>query len=327
MSPSTTKIINENTNHTIIPSPTDTGALANRINFNTREQHNKIDKTMSLKFAMAMKHGFIYRQGLLAFYFVFKAIEEEIQRLMSDNSSNNLTGEILRGFWMDEFYRTGNLYNDLCFFYSKEFPTKQTFDKFLKEQSSQLPSKQQDFIDYIHEMTLLKPWVILAYCHVEYLALFAGGRVMRSTLYKNSGLFPSIGHLSKEEISKKGTKFFTFSEDGVVAENKLRMEYRKNFEIQTRNKLSEQQKLDIIEVAGKIFDWNASIVNELGQINRDELMNKFSFRLITFIFEELKASKFFTIKTKNVSQKKLFLVFILALLQILITIGFFKMYF
>ena len=70
-----------------VPSPTDVGALANRINFHTRDKHNKINAYMSVKLAFAMRHGSIYRQGILAYYYVFHAIEQEIDRLLDEASS------------------------------------------------------------------------------------------------------------------------------------------------------------------------------------------------------------------------------------------------
>ena len=61
--------------HEVVPAPTDMGALANRINKETRTLHNKIDKMMTLKLALALRDPKIYRQGLQSFYHVFATIE------------------------------------------------------------------------------------------------------------------------------------------------------------------------------------------------------------------------------------------------------------
>ena len=86
---------------TTIPSPTDVGALANRINFQTRDMHNKINAYMSMKMAFAMRHGFIYRQGIVAYYYVFHAIEQEIDRLLEHpvTVQDEKVKGILQQFW------------------------------------------------------------------------------------------------------------------------------------------------------------------------------------------------------------------------------------
>ena len=64
----------------IIPAKTDVGALANRINLETRSLHDRADKTVTLKFALALRNYKVYRQGLQAFYHVFASIEKALYR-------------------------------------------------------------------------------------------------------------------------------------------------------------------------------------------------------------------------------------------------------
>ena len=66
----------------------------------------------------------------------------------------------------------------------------------------------------------------------------------------------------------------------------MKWEYKKNYELATRTELTEAQKLQIISVAEGIFDWNFNIVAEIGELNRRELMGKFSFKCITYLYEE-----------------------------------------
>ncbi|SCV99792.1 LAFE_0B02608g1_1 [Lachancea fermentati] len=295
-----------------IPSPTDVGALANRINFHTRDQHNKIDKQMSMKFAFAMKHGFIYRQGVLAFYYVFDAIEQEIDRLLQDavTTEELQTRDILRQFWCDEFRRSARIFKDLELLYAREYPTSESLNEFLNEHK--LPAEQQAFVDYVHNGIREQPTSVLAYCHVLYLALFAGGRVMRSTIYRHTGLFPKFPDLTPQEVVHRGTNFFTFSDEGVEAENKLRWEYKRGYELATRTGLSEEQKLHILDVANDIFDWNMRVIQEIGEINRQELMGKMSFRLLSFALEEWKYTN------KLSKQQKTLVLAVGAALQFLI---------
>lgn len=283
-----------------IPSPTDVGALANRINFYTRDEHNKIDKQMSVKFAFAMKHGFIYRQGLLAFFYVFQAIEQEIDRLLQNaqTAEEVQTRDILLQFWVSSFSRTPRIYQDLKLLYAKEFPSDEQLSLFLQQNT--LPPEQQGFVDFVHESVRARPTSILAFCHVLYLALFAGGRVMRSTIYRSTGLFPKFPDLTPEEVVRKGTNFFTFSDDGVQAENQLRKEYKRGYELATREGLTEDQKLNILEVAAATFEWNTRVISEIGEINRQELMGKLSFKLVSFAIDEWKHTEKLTRRQKSI---------------------------
>lgn len=295
-----------------IPSPTDVGALANRINFHTRDAHNKINAYMSVRIAFAMRHGFIYRQGILTFYHIFDAIEQELDRLLQDPQTPEelQMQSVLRQFWVEEFRRSNRIFSDLEVLYSPEYATKDELRDFVSHHA--LPQKLQEFVDFIHETVQRDPCTILAYCHVMYLALFAGGKVMRSSIYRHTGLFPKFEFLSPKELVLRGTNFFTFSEDGTDAENKLRWKYKEGYELATRQELSETQKARIIEVSGQIFEWNMEVIGEIGELNRKELMGKFSFKLLTYVAEEWKYSKVLSKRSKD------FIIIAAILLQFLV---------
>lgn len=288
-----------NTATKTIPSPTDVGALANRINFHTRDAHNKINAYMSVRIAFALRHGFIYRQGILTFYHIFDAIEQELDRLLQDpqTEEESQMQNVVRQFWVEEFRRSHRIFRDLEVLYSPEYGSKDELKEFVSHQA--LPPKLQEFVDFIHESVQRDPCTILAYCHVMYLALFAGGKVMRSNIYRHTGLFPKFEFLSPKELVLRGTNFFTFSEDGTDAENILRWKYKEGYELATRQELSESQKLKIIEVSSQIFEWNMEVIGEIGELNRKELMGKFSFKLLTYLAEEWKYSKVLSRRSKD----------------------------
>lgn len=73
-----------------------------------------------------------------------------------------------------------------------------------------------------------------------YLALFAGGKVLRSSLAKATGLFPQVDGQTTEQVSLYGTNLFQFDvEDDQV----LRQSYKREYELATRNALTEQEKI------------------------------------------------------------------------------------
>lgn len=250
----------------IIPRPTDVGALANRINLETRSLHNKIDKLVTLKFAIAMRDYKIFRQGLQSFYHVFATVEECLYKQLEDELSE--WTPILKNVWKPEMARRERGQQDLMFFYDNHK------EKFM----TPIMPEQIAFANHIREVTAEKPYLLLAYLHVMYLALFAGGRVMRSSLMRAVGMFPRKDGLSHSEIQAAGTNFFQFD---VEDESTFRLLYKRDYELQTRNNLTEEQKVEIIKEAHYIFEQNAKCIIELEHHNLARIKTKWSYVLVT----------------------------------------------
>ncbi|EEQ40010.1 hypothetical protein CLUG_04138 [Clavispora lusitaniae ATCC 42720] len=262
MSTTTTKLNQQE----IIPSRTDVGALANRINMETRSLHNKIDKLVTLKFALALRDYKIFRQGLQSFYHVFATIEECLYKQL-ENEDSEWT-PLLRNVWKPEMARREKGQQDLLFYYDGRK------EKFM----TPIMPAQIEFVNHIRQVTSEKPYLLLAYLHVMYLALFAGGRVMRSSISRATGLFPRKDGLSHGEIVKEGSNFFSFD---VEDENTFRLLYKRDYELQTRNNLTEEQKLEIIEESKYIFQQNAKCVIELEHHNLSRIKSKWSYFFVT----------------------------------------------
>lgn len=250
----------------IIPHKTDVGALANRINSETRALHNKIDKLVTLKFALALRDYKIYRQGLQSFYHVFATVEELLYRELEDETRP--WHEILLKIWKPEMARTSRAQQDLLFYYDDDK------NKFM---SPMMPA-QIEFVKHIREQVEAKPYILIAYLHVMYLALFAGGRVMRSSVSRAAGLFPQKDNLKHDAIVNLGTNFFRFD---VADEDTFRLLYKRDYELMTRNNLTEEQKLEIIQESKYIFQQNAECVMELEAHNMQRIKKKWLYFMIT----------------------------------------------
>lgn len=250
--------------HEIIPHKTDVGALANRINLDTRALHNKIDKWVTLRFALALRDYRIYRQGLQSFYHVFATVERNLyEQLDSDGEWKDLLAKV----WKPEMARRERAEQDLLFYYDDDKK------KFL---TPMMPA-QIDFVNHINEAIKEKPYILFAYLHVMYLALFAGGRVMRSSLGRATGLFPQKDGLKHEEVIKMGTNFFHFE---VPDEETFRLLYKRDYELMTRNNLTETQKQEIIEESKYIFEQNARCMTELETHNMARIKSKWAYILV-----------------------------------------------
>lgn len=253
----------------IIPHPTDVGALANRINSETRSLHNKIDKLVTLKFAIALRDYKIYRQGLQSFYHVFATTEKCLARQLEDKDDE--WSQLLLKVWKPEMARTAPGQRDLLFYYDDDK------SKFMNP----IMPEQIEFARHIEQVTREKPHLLLAYLHVMYLALFAGGRVMRSSISRATGLFPQKDGLKHEEIVKLGTNFFQFA---VPDDQTFRLLYKRDYELATRNALTEAQKLEIIEESKYIFQQNAKCVIELEHHNLTRIQKKWSYFFATRMY-------------------------------------------
>lgn len=269
----------------MIPSPTDTEALANRINLHTRDAHNKIDTRLSIKMAFVMRHDFIYIDILKTFYLIFHTIETNIDSILiskGDNLQLERTRDILNQFFVDEFRRTDKINQDLLFF---QIDTTQLLQDKI---DGNLPPRLNEFIQYIEYNVQRDPLTILAYCHVLYLALFAGGKIFKSSFMRNIGFLNNYKtELSQRDLIMNVTNFFQF-DDHPQEELKLKLKYKENYDLATRDNLTEQEKLMIIQSSRDIFRYVYNIFEEIGQSNREKLLSFRNFRIISFLLDEWK---------------------------------------
>lgn len=264
----------------IIPAPSDVGALANRINKATHGIHNQINNLISMKMVYALRDPRIYRQGIQSFYHVFRTFEECWQEEMAKESGSDLEKEamamdenrirdILRQVWTPALTRTEPLTSDLMFYYHDD-PSKFEIP---------IMPEQIEFVNHIRNQIRAKPHLILAYAHTMYLALFAGGRILRSNVMKAAGLFPQVKGLTTEEVALRGTNLFQFE---VEDEETLRMDFKSRYELATRNDLTEEEKVEIIAESQEIFRRNILCVAEIAEKNKQVMMQKFGFKVIEY---------------------------------------------
>ncbi|KAI5967382.1 hypothetical protein KGF57_000410 [Candida theae] len=262
---STTGATTKLAQHEIIPAKRDVGALANRINLETRSLHDKVDKMVSLKMAIALRNYKVYRQGLQAFYHIFASIEKAMEYQLQQDTQ---WSDMLKQVWKPEVARTAKAEQDLLFFYDDKK------EKFVNPKMSQ----QIKFANHILEVTKAKPYLLFAYLHVMYLALFAGGRLMRSSFAKATGFYPKKDGLKHEDIMKMGFNFFNFD---VTDESLLRVIYKRDYELVTRGGLTEEQKLEVIEESKYIFKQNAECLSELEAYNMEKIHGTWTYMVLT----------------------------------------------
>lgn len=144
----------------------------------------------------------LYREGLLSFAFVFKTFEEEWASLMS-SSSSNIDPRIktaLQNLYSTPLLRTPQLTKDLHYYFgSTPYSTK-----------APTTIQRTAYVTHIRKVVAEKPHVLIAYAYNYYMALFAGGKILKYQISKAKGFFPERFGMTEEERIMAGTNLFSF---------------------------------------------------------------------------------------------------------------------
>ncbi|KAH3668526.1 hypothetical protein OGAPHI_002280 [Ogataea philodendri] len=248
-----------------IPAKDDVGALGNRINAETKALHDQINAVVTMKFALALRNQKVYRQGLQAFYHIYRHIEIALEREMERDTEY---AQMIKNIYQPVLCRTEPLRKDLFYFYEGHSE---------KYENPILPL-QIEYAQHILESTKEKPYLLLAYMHVMYLALFAGVKLLNSQVMKSLKLFPKIKGQSRDDALRQGTNFFKLD---VPDTEELRAVYKRDYELQTRNDLPENIKQEIVEESKFVFIMTGKIVKEIESHNIAKLQSNFNYQLKT----------------------------------------------
>ncbi|KAF2865462.1 hypothetical protein BDV95DRAFT_612604 [Massariosphaeria phaeospora] len=130
--------------------------------------------------------------------------------------------------------------------------------------------KVADYCQHIRRNVKVKPHVLVAYAWCFYMAVFSGGRYIRSELVKsgdefwrtNTGPDTSTSTSSQLPLSESGLSFWSFlgPHDGedIKADFKQRLLAAESF-------FTPDERIDVIEEAKSIFKFSAGLVQELDE--------------------------------------------------------------
>lgn len=143
----------------------------------------------------------LYREGILSFAFVYKSFEEGWAALLSSESTvDPRIRNALQRLYSTPLLRTPQIAKDLQYFYgstpfSTEFPTT---------------PQRTAYVNHIRTVIAEKPHVLIAYAYNYYMALFAGGKILRYQMSKAKGFFPEHYGMTEEERIGAGMNIFNF---------------------------------------------------------------------------------------------------------------------
>ena len=129
----------------------------------------------------------------------------------------------------------------------------------------------KEFRAHIQEATDKKPYLLLAYAWVMYMAIFSGGRWVRAQLLsagenfwsqdQETGRDSTSGSVVGNMKIPKGLEFLHFR-DSLVDGEDLRSDFKLRF-FEAESRLSENERDDIVREAQNIFKFLTMMVEEL----------------------------------------------------------------
>jgi len=215
--------INENT-----MVQTENGNLAAKLREGTKKSHTMAENT---GFVMCFLKGVVeknsYRKLVANLYFVYSAMEEEMER--------HRQHPVLSLVYFPELNRKSSLEQDLLYYYGTGW----------QEQIN--PSKAaQTYIARIREVSATQPELLVAQCYTRYLGDLSGGQILKTIAQKAMNL------------SDGGTSFYEFQD--IADEKSFKVKYRA-----AMNSLPvDHGTVDrIVDEANDAFKMNMALFKEL----------------------------------------------------------------
>lgn len=206
--------------------------LALKLREGTSHSHTLAENTAFTKcFLKGIVEREPFRKLLADFYFLYSALEEELERHQNH--------PVIRNLYFPELNRKKNLAADLKYYYGENWAA----DIF--------PSAAgQTYVSRIREISNREPTLLVAHSYVRYMGDLSGGQSLKN-----------IARSALELPSDKGTQFYEFEQISTVeARREFKGKYRDGLNALPIDEALEQQ---IIDEANYAFKLNRDVVHEL----------------------------------------------------------------
>ncbi|KAG6623425.1 Heme oxygenase [Phytophthora cinnamomi] len=134
----------------------------------TREIHSVSDHLVNLKLVVALTDKKLYGQALMLFYYVYAQLEAAIETHKEHEAFSGLHG-ILK-----DIARADGIARDLKFYLGEDWSSKY-----------QPPQAVQNYIQHLQELGEKDPMLVLPYCYHMYMAILAGGMMIKKLVKKS----------------------------------------------------------------------------------------------------------------------------------------------
>nr|YP_010336812.1 heme oxygenase [Stylonema alsidii]UNJ15218.1 heme oxygenase [Stylonema alsidii] len=203
--------------------------LATQLREGTTKSHSMAENVMFVKsFLSGVIDPLSYRKLVANLYFVYSAIEEEMQ--------NNKDHPCISPIHFIELNRKETLAKDLEYFYGLNW-----------EREIQSSTATKVYVDRIHNIGMNQPELLVAHAYTRYLGDLSGGQILKKIAKNAMNLSDS-----------KGTQFYEF--DQIEDEKAFKFTYRNALDSIPVN---QDLMTDIIAEANIAFTLNMKIFQEL----------------------------------------------------------------
>ena len=223
-------------------------ALAGQLREGTKKSHTMAENTGFVAcFLKGVVEKTSYRKLISDLYFVYKAMEEEIDRLVQEDHP------VIKYIGFKELFRRQTLEKDLEFYYGNNW-----LDQIKISESA------QSYVNRIRLVANESPELLVGHHYTRYIGDLSGGQILKK--------------IAKKALNLRGDDGLNFYEFKLIEDEKL---FKKSYS-ETLNKLPIDQKIadNIIEEANEAFAYNMKMFREL-EGNLISVLGRIVFNFLT----------------------------------------------
>nr|YP_010726478.1 heme oxygenase [Hypnea spinella]WDY84953.1 heme oxygenase [Hypnea spinella] len=203
--------------------------LAQKLRTGTTKSHSMAENVSFVKsFLGGVVDKKSYRKLVANLYFVYVAIEEEMEK--------NKEHYAVSSIYFPQLYRQSSLCKDLCYYYGSDW-----------QKMIQPSQATKNYVNRIHEIGKVQPELLIAHAYTRYMGDLSGGQILKKIAKSAMGL--SNGN---------GTEFYDFHD--IKDESLFKKQYRDALD---NVPISKNQVSQIIAEANIAFNLNMEVFQEL----------------------------------------------------------------
>jgi len=223
-------------------------ALAGQLREGTKKSHTMAENTGFVAcFLKGVVEKTSYRKLISDLYFVYKAMEEEIDRLVQEDHP------VIKHIGFKELFRRQTLEKDLEFYYGNNW-----LDQI------KISDSAQSYVNRIRLVANESPELLVGHHYTRYIGDLSGGQILKK--------------IAKKALNLRGDDGLNFYEFKLIEDEKL---FKKSYS-ETLNKLPIDQKIadNIIDEANEAFAYNMNMFREL-EGNLISVLGRIVFNFLT----------------------------------------------
>jgi len=223
-------------------------ALAGQLREGTKKSHTMAENTGFITcFLKGVVEKTSYRKLISDLYFVYKAMEEEIERLVQEDHP------VIKHIGFKELFRRQTLEKDLEFYYGNNW-----LDQI------KISASAQSYVNRIRLVANESPELLVGHHYTRYIGDLSGGQILKK--------------IAKKALNLRSDDGLNFYEFQLIEDEKL---FKKSYS-ETLNKLPIDQITadNIIDEANEAFAYNMNMFREL-EGNLISVLGRIVFNFLT----------------------------------------------